>query len=79
MILSDLSPLRSSKKTRKSDLKVELILKSSFFVVVRMNKESSYEKNYETFMNLCHTWKLYCSPLKILISRRFPKQAATSL
>jgi hypothetical protein len=39
MLESDLSPLRSSKYTRKSDLKVELILKFSFFVITRMNKE----------------------------------------
>ena len=40
MLESDLSPLRSPKKTRKSDLKVELILNSSFLVVARMNNES---------------------------------------
>jgi hypothetical protein len=40
MLESDLSPLRSPKQIRKSDLKVELILKSSFLVVARMNKES---------------------------------------
>jgi len=40
MLESNFSPLKSSKYTRQSDLKVELILKSSFFVVARMNKES---------------------------------------
>jgi len=39
MLESDLSPLRDLKYTRKSDLKVKLILKSSFLVVARMNKE----------------------------------------
>ena len=67
MLESDLSPLRSSKYTRKSDLKVEFIMKSSFLFVARMNKESLWEKDFETFMNLCHTWKLYCSPLKIFV------------
>ena len=32
MLESDLSPLRSPKQTRKSDLKVELILKSPIFM-----------------------------------------------
>jgi len=40
MLELDFSPLKSSKYTRKSDLKVELILKSYFLVVARMNKES---------------------------------------
>ena len=40
MLESDLSPLRSPKKSRKSYLKVEFIIKSSFLFVVRMNKES---------------------------------------
>jgi hypothetical protein len=40
MLESDLSTLRSPKYTRKSDLKIELILKSSFLVVARINKES---------------------------------------
>ena len=55
MIGSYLSPLKSPKETRKSDLKVELNLKSSFLFVARMNKESSYEKNSETFMIPCYT------------------------
>jgi hypothetical protein len=37
MLESDLSPLKSPKWTRKSDLKVELILKSYFLVVAGMN------------------------------------------
>ena len=49
-------------------MKVELILKSSFFIVARMNKESLLEKDSDTFMNPCHTWKLCCSPLKILVA-----------
>jgi hypothetical protein len=40
MLESDLSLLKSPKYTRKYDVKVELILKSSFLVVARMNKES---------------------------------------
>jgi hypothetical protein len=39
MLESDLSPLKSPKYTRKSNLKVEFILKSSFLFVARMNKE----------------------------------------
>jgi hypothetical protein len=40
MLESYLLPLRNPKYTRKSDLKVELIMKSSFLVVAMMNKES---------------------------------------
>jgi len=39
MLESDLSPFKSSKYSRKSDLNVEVILKSSF-LVARMNKGS---------------------------------------
>jgi hypothetical protein len=55
MLESYLSPLKSSKYTRKCDLKVELILKFSFLVVARINKESLLEKDSKTFMNPCHT------------------------
>jgi len=48
-------------------MKVELILKSYFLVVARMNKVSLKEKDSETFMNPCHTWKLCCSILKIFV------------
>ena len=40
MIGSDLLPLEVPYKLRESNLKVELILNSSFLVVARMNKES---------------------------------------
>ena len=39
MLESDLSPFKSPKYSRKSDLNVEVILKSSF-LVARMNKGS---------------------------------------
>ena len=55
MLESDLSSLRSPKQTRKSDIKVELILKSSYLVVARMDKESLKKKDYETFMNPYNT------------------------
>ena len=42
-------------------------MKSSFLIIIRMNKESLKEKDSETLMNPSHTWKLYCSPLKILV------------
>ena len=78
MLESDLSLLRSPKQTRKSDLKVELIINSSFLVVARMNKESLHEKDSETFMNPCHL-ETMLQPIKDLCStRRFPKQAGTS-
>jgi hypothetical protein len=48
-------------------MKVEFILKSSFLFIARMNKESLQEKDFEIIMNPCHTWKLYCSPLKIFV------------
>jgi len=40
MLESYLLPLRNPKYTRKSNMKVELIRKSSFLVIVRINKES---------------------------------------
>jgi hypothetical protein len=46
MLESDLLPLRSPKWTRKSDLKVKLILKSSFLVVARMNKGIIVRKGF---------------------------------
>jgi hypothetical protein len=36
-----------------------------------MIRESLLEKNSETFMNPCHTWKLYCSSLKILVEQGY--------
>jgi hypothetical protein len=44
-----------------------------------MNKESLYEKDFETLMNPCHTWKTILQPIKYPCRIRiFPKQAATS-
>jgi hypothetical protein len=45
MLESDFSPLKSSKWTRKSDLKVELILKSSFLIVARIIR-NPYKKEF---------------------------------
>jgi len=61
-------------------IKIKLICSKYFFsCVVRMNKESLWEKDSETLMNICHL-KTILQPIKDPCRiRRFPKQALTSL